>query len=156
MNILKLIGGSFGGSWIVYLVIAVAVFGAGSATGYKTRGIFDAPMISKAQTEQAKAEKLAADTKAVLATYHAQIEADRADANARALAQEAELRGTIDNLQSQLRVKEVARQNASHALLEALHNVPQIDRTAIGPGARNYYDSVREQQRAASTGATPP
>jgi hypothetical protein len=147
---LKLLGASFGGSWIVYAVIAAAVFAAGGVAGEKARGLIDAPIIAQANTDTANAVKDGVIISGRFSNYIAQVERDRADANARALAQQAALSGEVASLQAELRVKEAARQNVSNALLKALQNAPMVDTSPLGPAARRYYDSVRQQQRSAA------
>lgn len=144
--IAKLLGTFGTGGWLIYVVIGLAVFGAGSAAGYKARGLSDAPIIATAKSDAAIAEKATEAQKRALSDYHAQVEKERADANAIAVTQEAALRGAIKDLQVQLSAKEAARQRASNQLLETLHAIPLADQVHLSAGASDYYRRVREQQ----------
>lgn len=153
--LLKLFGG-IGGGWIFQAVFAAAVFAAGGVFGGKIDAAFKAPIIARAQTAQAQAEVRTAEALKALADYHAQVEKERADANALAVTQEAALRGTITALSTQLKAKEDARQKASNDLLHALSIVPVAERGPLSAGAADYYRRVRELQAApAAANPTP-
>ena len=102
--------------------------------------------------ERDAARLLTAQTQKALADFHAQVEMDRADANAKALASEKALQAQITALSSKAAQADKARRASSDALLKALHNVPQEQQAGLSPAVRDALKRVRDLQ-ANSTSA---
>lgn len=150
-SILGILGSSFGGSWIVYLVIAAAVFGAGSAAGYKARGIFDAPVIAGLKGDVANAKADTQKAVAALAEQQRVTAEDAAKANAVALAQQQALQGQVADLTSKLAQTDKARREASARLLDSLKAIPHDQQATLSASVRAYLLGVRDQQAGTRT-----
>ncbi len=135
-----------GGPWL-YLAAFLAGSAAGAAGGYKAKDWVDSPKISRLQVDWQKAQTEIANGETRFKTREAQIEADRAEVNRKALegiqaqaAESARLRG-------ELALAERARQMASRALTAALRRA-EADKVsnALSPAALAYLASVRAEQ----------
>lgn len=138
-----------------YIGIAVAIFAAGSGAGYEGKAFLDSREIAQEQLATAKAKENAQDIQMVLDTYHVQVEKDRADANAQALAQQTALEGTIASLKADAAAKEKQRQVLSLALTKALKDAPKSDSRALGPTVLAYLAKLRDNAAAPSSSSAP-
>ena len=134
------------GGWLAYLLIGLAVFGAGSFAGYKARGYQDVPIIARAQTAQAQAEADTQRTRTALADQQKQIALDLAQAAEKARATETTLQTQVSDLSSKLATTEKARQDASTRFLDSLKAEPKNEQVNLSPPVRAYLRGVRDAQ----------
>lgn len=151
----RLLGMTGTGGWIVYLVIAGAIYGLGIISGIKLDEIAQAPKISQLKTDVATAKGETERQKTALAVYSAREEANRADANRIAAEQAAANAAALARASQQLKDAENARRKATLARDDALRAIPQADTSPLSPGARAWYDSLRDEQHARANPITP-
>lgn len=112
--------------------------------------------ISDLKLELANSKLETVQTQKALSDFHAQVEKDRADANAEALAMRKGLEAQIAALSSKANAAEAARRKASTQLLDALHAIPVEQQNALSSPVRDALRRVRDQQTGgASDGAAP-
>lgn len=81
-SLLGSVGSSFGGSWIVYAVIAAVIFAAGGATGFKAGQWSEAPTISNLKQDKAELSDSINNTKTGWAVRQAQCQTNVATISA--------------------------------------------------------------------------
>ena len=111
--------------------------------------------VSSLTNDLAAARLLTAQTQRALSDFHAQVEMDRADANAKALASEKALQAQITTLSSKAAQADKARRASSDALLKALHNVPQEQQAGLSPAVRDALRRVRDLQANPTSADSP-
>jgi hypothetical protein len=103
---------------------------------------------------QLTAEQLkTVQTAKAMSDFHAQVEMDAAQANAKALTIQSDLQTRLQTLQSTLNATEMKRRAASAMLTEALQNIPDAMQMRLSPGVLNYLAVVRDEQAAAAANA---
>lgn len=149
--------GTFGtGGWIIYAVIAAAIYAAGGLSGAKVQRVIDAPTISQLKTDVATARGDAQTARTALAEQQKQIALDLAAANQRALEAKNLQDKIAAALTAQQKQNEQDRVIASNKLLDALRAVPHDQQAALPLSSRNYLRGVRDEQaRAAGSSPTP-
>lgn len=136
------------GGWVVYLIIGTVLAGSAGYAGSRIQALVDNPKIAKAEAGRLDAEKNLAEERAAFDKYHAGIEKDRADANAKAFDEQKAMQNRIEDLQVRLNAEKQAKDRAAQARLEALKHVPQTDTSLLGPAARGYFNRLRDAQTA--------
>lgn len=168
----KLLGTVGSGGWIIYAVLAAAVFGAGTTSGAWVVHRIDAPTFAGLKTAcvasgfkdtcapadiQAAQDAAKLDAQKARTAYseqQKQTALDLAAANAAALAQNQALAAKAASLGAALATAERARQTASTKLLDTLKAIPHDQQTALPPSSRAYLRGVLDAQTAAA-GTTP-
>lgn len=169
----KLLGTVGSGGWIVYAVLAAAVFGAGTTSGAWVVHRLDAPTFAGLKTacvasgfkdscapadiqEAQDAAKLDAQkARTAYSEQQKQTALDLAAANASALATKNAQDATIAELSKRFIISEQKRVVASTQLLDTLKAIPHDQQTALPPSSRAYLRGVRDAQAAAANAAAP-
>lgn len=151
----KLLGTIGSGGWIIYAVLAAAVFAAGGLSGAKVQRMLDAPTIAQGKVDLADSRLETSQARNALLDQQKATALDLARANAMALAQRQALEATVASLSVKATQAEKARQAASTKLLDTLKAIPHDQQTALPASSRAYLRGVRDAQTAASGPATP-
>jgi hypothetical protein len=136
--------------WLYAIIFAVGI-GVGSYSGYKLKEIADIPVIAKANKDADDAKDALKDAEAAFAKSIAESEKNRSDANSKAFNEQEILNAQVTALRGQLAKETSERQNQTTQRLEALKNVTQVDTSPLGPAARSFYSSLRDQQTSNGT-----
>lgn len=155
MGALAKLLGTFGtGGWLIYVVIGVAVFGAGATSATWVVKKLDGVTIADLRTDVATAKGDAQTARTALAEQQKQIALDLAASNARALADKNAQDAKAATLTAQLAIAERARRDASTKLLDTLKAIPHDQQNPLPASSRNYLRGVRDAQAAAASAVT--
>lgn len=145
--ILKLFAAGSGG-WILYAVIAGAIFAGGAWSGHKAQSLIDAPRLARAEAALAKEQSDYAEYRSSTVAAIAQQERVTAAAE-RLAAQNARANAVaVARLQAQLATETATRARMSAQLTEALRHALSTDDRDLGPALLAYVSGVRAQQSA--------
>lgn len=149
----RLLGTVGSGGWIIYAVLAAAVFAAGASSATWVVHKLDGVTIANLRTDVANANTDAQKARTALATQQKQIALDLAEANAKALADKNVQDAKAAALTAKLAATEKARQLASTKLLDTLRSIPHDQQTALPASSHQYLRGVRDAQAAAARAA---
>lgn len=128
----------------------VAGLAAGAGSGYTAKGFVDRPIIADLKTDVANGKTELANSETRFKSFQAQIEQDRADANAEALKQKNIDLAKQAALSAELAKAKADRDSKSMALTEALKMADAQGMSApLSPAVQAYVESVRRQQELA-------
>lgn len=142
----KLLGTVGSGGWIIYAVLAAAVFTAGGLSGAKVQRVVDAPTIAQGKTDLAASRLETSQARNALLDQQKATALDLAQASATALAQRQTLDAQVAELNAKLATTERARRAASTKLLDTLKAIPHDQQSTLSPPVRKYLSDVLREQ----------
>lgn len=137
-----------GGSWIMYLIVALLSSGLVGAATYKITDWRTDASIAQAHTATQHVQQ-------EYDAYKVQIALDVAKENSDAYQTEQTLQSKLSLLESQEIETQIQEKATSNKLLKDLQNAKQTSCSTLDPGVTEYVNSLRDAQaNGPSTGST--